>query len=1262
MNNSFPPPQSTSIFSKTTPGSTSFTFGSNPNPTQTSTFGAPTQNAAADNDVSMEISAELQSRSPEKSAAPEQPAENKPAPPTFGSSSTFSFKPMNNEASGDQKTLSGLGTSWMRPKKSPNEQPSSTPASTAESNIPPAQSTPSLGPVSNPFGKPQESGKKNDESTDAPPSTPFNPFSVLNPAEKEGAQENKPVSPFIFGAQASQKEGQEKTSEQKSQDKAPFNPFSSLQTGTLGNAANQSQEQNSAPPFFQPSKPAESDTHQASTPFKFFPPSKSTGAEKSQDAPGFKPFQSMQSSNAEKSAEKSTTASTPANNFFQPFKPSTTEESSAGKSSQKPTSSTFFPIAGESKKSPQEETTGSSPPKPNPVSILKRSTFGKPSVSPSKSTSTQDFPQSGNAIEQLQASDTGAIKKAPSQTSNLFAQTLAKSSPPTTGHQNDALAPQSHDQTRTKSPTKPASPPEKGVDFMHETASSKTTTEPVGVKVKSHGASNIPLELDNNDFVDYDKSYRLRSLNEMLKKRIAGLDPARHDFEPIIRFYAAEREAIGYPMGGLYHRVKAGDKRKTEEADRVDEAPNPSKRARLGPSVECTNQQLAAPVFGFSAITSVHTTPVPATAAPEMPNNNFNTSQNLSTAQPPATSNTSNVFKSMILANQPSFGMQASTSPPKSALNTQTNGGNSSFTSINSSQSSFQSFQKPPGPFSNLETPKASSVHSNFISNFATQAKKDSINAKTKRKSEDYDSREEDEGDWEQRVFQADRAKRAKIGSMVHSGSSPGFKPSTSSTSSTNGASPTPEQDGESTRDASNEGSVQSEDRQGSEPDEGGQGDGGGGDFQRDSLETEESDDDDEDDIQTSMAKSRSKAKNPFDSSSDPTSLFNRITKPDTLTESIEKKTETPSSSSTQSANAIIADPPGSGLFGSRPSTPSQDTPKASGSNLFGNLGSSTPIGDNTWKPGSAIKLGTPTSAPTVNITSATPPAKTNGDTVQTPFSTFSAAAAASSALKLTGENDDTPKAPTIFGQPSSISQSGPGSKPFSALFGDASKKTTVNQSSAAQVGWTFGVPKTGASASPLLAPSNATSSAITSRATSPSGLTTDNDSAAESGPDDQQNQDPQSDFMASRPGEENEDVLFEVRTKALEFMSEKELVALGHSKDDAGWKTRGLGPLRVLRNSETNRARIVMRSEPGANVVINSPLIDENKYDITTSSSEKGGKGQGSLKMGVWKDGKLKNWVFKIKTVEIAEELVEYLKKNEPKLLDGEQKEKEDK
>jgi RanBP1 domain len=569
----------------------------------------------------------------------------------------------------------------------------------------------------------------------------------------------------------------------------------------------------------------------------------------------------------------------------------------------------------------------------------------------------------------------------------------------------------------------------------------------------------------------------------------------------------------------------------------------------------------------------------------------------------------------------------------------------------NGSHKTSQIFQPKPAAASSLEPPKfASASGTDFMAAFAAQAKRNAAKMeadnKEKRKAEEFDSDEDDEAEYDRRVAEEDRAKRAKIEAIAKAGA--GFTPVLSSASSVNGTSPAAEQDGESTREASGEGSDRSED-DGESESENDRDDAGGDEDQDVDGQDEGEETDDDDDIQTAMAKSHAKAKNPFESSSDPKSLFNRITKPDAPSEDNGSKFGSAFPSPQAHNSSVLSAPPGTGLFGSRPSTPNFDSPKPLGTSIFSNAGSNTSNGDNTWKPGSAIKFGTSPFAPAVNITPATPLAKTNGNTTQSPFSTFPAAASPAATAEA-GNSDDTPKASSsLFGASSVTSQSVPApgadtSKPFSSLFGDASKKTIVNQSSAGQVGFTFGGPhKLGAS--PFLAPSNV-SSAITSRATSP-GLT-DNDSAAESGTDDQAN-DPQSDYMATRPGEENEDVLFEVRTKVLEYKTDKDLSVIG-SKEEAGWKSRGLGPLRVLRNSETGRTRIVMRTEPGANVIINAPLIPDNKYDVTPS-----GKEGASLKTGVYMNGKLKNWVFKVKTMKIAHELVECLQKNAPAGKGGE-------
>ncbi len=747
----------------------------------------------------------------------------------------------------------------------------------------------------------------------------------------------------------------------------------------------------------------------------------------------------------------------------------------------------------------------------------------------------------------------------------------------------------------------------------------------------------------------------------------------------------------------MYHRVKAGEKRKTEEADRDAVAPNPAKRTKLDDTAATPNQQVYRPVLGFSAITSVSTTPQPAAETShlmegDLPvSKSYSTSNGSMTAHQVATlSNTSNVFKNMLSSsNQHSFVASSPTSPPsmlasKPAEQQTQFFGSSSFTPLKETTSTFQNdfqsngngtnsgssssppktsqlFQPKAAAGSSLEPPKfAIADGSDFMSAFSAQAKRNAAKMeaenKAKRKAEEFDSDEDDEAEYDRRVAEEDRAKRAKIESIAKAAS--GFTPMLSAASSTNGASPTAKQTEGSINDEANgrDDSHSDETSDSEASHDHGAGDDDIEDYEGEHHDTKDNQDnqedhekrdgtDEDDDIQTAMTKSHAKAKNPFSPSSDPKSLFSRITRPEPPSEDKASKTDGASPCAQANNGSMFSAPPGTGLFGSRPTTPNLDSPKPFGSGLFSNPVSTTATADNTWKPGSAIKFGAITSAPAVNITPATPLAKANGKSMQSPFTTFSAEEAASSASKTSVDNNNShPKSATsVFGAPSFSTQSDLGSaaespKPFSNLFGDASKKTTVNQSSAANVGFTFGGPnKLGSS--PFLAPSNA-SSAMTSRATSP-GLT-DNDSAAESGPDDQA-KDPQSDLMTSRPGEEDEDVLFQVRTKALEPMTEKELTAIG-SKDEAGWKTRGLGPLRVLKHSETGRVRIVMRAEPGANVVINSQLIHDNKYDLNPS-----GKDGASLKMGVLMEGKFKSWVFKIKAMKTAHELVDCLKENEP-------------
>ena len=121
---------------------------------------------------------------------------------------------------------------------------------------------------------------------------------------------------------------------------------------------------------------------------------------------------------------------------------------------------------------------------------------------------------------------------------------------------------------------------------------------------------------------------------------------------------------------------------------------------------------------------------------------------------------------------------------------------------------------------------------------------------------------------------------------------------------------------------------------------------------------------------------------------------------------------------------------------------------------------------------------------------------------------------------------------------------------------------------------------------SPLLTPSGA-SSAISSRATSPGG--TDTESVTTDNAEDHSN-DPQASLVDSRAGEENDEVLFEARAKASKWFTAE---GAAQKKLQPGWNTQGLGPMRVLKDKESGRTRVVLRADPGSNIVINEGLIE---------------------------------------------------------------------
>jgi hypothetical protein len=295
-------------------------------------------------------------------------------------------------------------------------------------------------------------------------------------------------------------------------------------------------------------------------------------------------------------------------------------------------------------------------------------------------------------------------------------------------------------------------------------------------------------------------------------------------------------------------------------------------------------------------------------------------------------------------------------------------------------------------------------------------------------------------------------------------------------------------------------------------------------------------------------------------------------------------------------------------------STEEKENTQPSTANLFSDIKntfnkSTGPAGDNTWKPDSPIRFGSATShkddqdsAPIVSITAATP-TKTGS-----PSSIFG------------GMSNTTGSAPkplsSLFGNIGGESK--PASS-FSSIFGTPSNAMS---STPGNVGFAFGASSTTSSLFP-----SAAASATTSRATTPGG-TTDGDNSGDGGAETEHHE--QIDLTAGGPGEEDEEVVHEVRAKALKF-SPKE-----NGDNSNQWETKGVGPLRVLKHKETGVSRILLRADPRGTIVLNKGLLSGIKYEAakkTVKFLTREDHGTG-----------LETWILQVKTPESANALAEVL------------------
>ncbi|KAH3663375.1 hypothetical protein OGAPHI_005365 [Ogataea philodendri] len=131
-----------------------------------------------------------------------------------------------------------------------------------------------------------------------------------------------------------------------------------------------------------------------------------------------------------------------------------------------------------------------------------------------------------------------------------------------------------------------------------------------------------------------------------------------------------------------------------------------------------------------------------------------------------------------------------------------------------------------------------------------------------------------------------------------------------------------------------------------------------------------------------------------------------------------------------------------------------------------------------------------------------------------------------------------------------------------------------------------------------------------------------------------EQNDDVKGDFAVvklsqkvdTKTGEENETVVYSKKSKILQFDAA--------NKDDP-YKSIGLGELKVLKNTETGKARILVRSEGGMNVILNVAILKDLKYELI-------GKGNSIRLPTFTADGKLETYIARVKTADDGKTLLE--------------------
>ena len=951
----------------------------------------------------------------------------------------------------------------------------------------------------------------------------------------------------------------------------------------------------------------------------------------------------------------------------------------------------------------EQATTSSSTPAPEPPNATPTASFAQDLPPAKKKSLFQTLPPTSAPTESLSKDlppASAPVKKSLFQTlppTSTPTKSLFQTMPPTSAPAKSLFQTSSPFESQElasttappQEPPTPVSPARETVGQREsaqssapENASTRMSTQAPAlvqfekVRIRTHGPSEPLTTGDPSKWLEHDRKSRLLALNKQLLERLSKHKADSQDFENVIIYYYQTREKLGlmWPSG-----AKTA-KRKAESDDFEADRASPSKKARgnetLGDNTNTTSNTISSAVTSTIGTLTQSTNNKPAPSVFDQSNsgqggiNGTFASSNSGSSKPykGPTSNTSNLFQS-IISDEP-----APTTPSKSK---------SPFASVPTQP---QSATKALFSFSQPEIAKVTSPAKPVSPPTSDEVEEgDDVDEQSSEDEENADADNEDQGEEEQSGSDSDSSsddeemeetqssKPENVGKSLFDR----IQPPSAASGDSGVTTPIGTQDKLMLKQPAPNHS-----------------------FKPFTPFT------------SGFAKSTPQAPTvspitPFAGSvkSKPMATFEFTPKVPVTT-----PTPMPGASIFAGGSIKLNGPiPGEGLFGSRPSTPNPD--ESTSTNVFAGFAKTPhatvdPSKDNTWSRGSPLKFDTPQKAAGVGV-SLGPADSTKrnfmaafGETAEKAVEEAAKAAKAAEKYNDLGSDAEADeieewektyeekqrakraKTTTVsaFGQggfkpavaqvdaateksstppPSfSITAATPSkdnesSTKFSNLFGQKSDTSSSAPPATNPVGFSFGPASTSglaSSSASALQPAasylfaSANTSGLSSRATSPGA--TDNESVGTDGEADATN-DPQTSLMSGRTGEENEEVLYEVRAKALKYMNAAAAAKEKGSKAD-DWNSVGLGILRVLKNKDTGKSRIVIRAEPGANVLLNTHLAPFISYINDTPARGPGVAGSGVVRFGVpVEKDKIERWVLKVKSEEKAEHLARVLTEN---------------